>query len=129
VSSKPKSMIQVMKDLYPQSGSRIKQWVVDKRRETQWENDTCPTSVTSEHRDNTDALCRNVPTAIWLALHQHDCCYVCNDQAERERRERCDVHNWLIDRGKRPPIEQDEDKLRDEEQPACPTLRVPRGRS
>jgi hypothetical protein len=119
------NMTDIMKDMYPQAGSRIKQWVVDRRREAKWENETCPVSIVSEHRDNTDAPCRNVPSAIWLALHQHDCCHVCNDQAEHEQQERCDVHNWLVDRKKRPPIEQDETKLSDEVQPDYPPLRSP----
>lgn len=105
----------MLKDHYPLPGERIKQYVVDMRRESKWERDTCPAFDVAEHEDNTGASCRNVPRAPWHDLEQHDCCYVCNDQAD-SLREGPSVQAWLAEKARRPPIETDKSKLSDEVQ-------------
>lgn len=116
----------IMKDMFPLPGTRIKQWVVDARRERAWASETCPRFDVTEHRDNTDAPCRNVPRAAWLDLVQHDCCHECGERGELL--ERLHRRQWLAEKAKRPPIEQDHDKLSDEVQPDYPPLRVPWGK-
>lgn len=104
------------RDMYPAPGDRIKQWVVDYRREAAWESETCPRVAVPEHKDNTGAECRNSScSASWTYL-DHDCCYVCNELQEATQ-DREDVQAWLAEKAKRPPVEQDRTKLSDEVQP------------
>lgn len=106
-------MNDLLKDMYPRPGDRIKQWVVDERREDKWERETCPKVVVSSHRDNTDAECRNAGAMPWTWLEGHDCCYTCNDLAE-SLKSREDIAAWLAEKAARPPIEQDRTKFSDE---------------
>ena len=104
------------RDHYPAPGERIKQYVVDGRREAAWERDTCPQFDVDVHEDNTGAGCRNAGLTWWTYLESHDCCYVCNDAADAARGTPS-LESWLLERAKRPPIETDRDKLSDEVQP------------
>jgi hypothetical protein len=107
------SVSALFKDLYPEPGTRIKQWVVELQREQAWERETCPRIESPPHRDNTDLDCRNVPTATWLDLAHHDCCWDCNDFAERLA-DRPDIAEWRALRAARPPITSDREALSDE---------------
>lgn len=111
------SMTATFKDLYPEAGTRIKQWVVELRREFAWERETCPRAQSPPHRDNTDLDCRNVPTASWLDLERHDCCGDCNDLAARLA-DRPDIAAWRALKADRPSITSDREALSDEVQPA-----------
>jgi hypothetical protein len=110
------SMDQLFRDMYPLPGTRLKQWVVDSRRERAWEVQTCPRVVVPVHDDNTGLECRNArSTVAWTDLN-HDCCGECNELMEATE-SRDDVSAWLAEKAKRPPIEQDRTKLSDEVEP------------
>lgn len=109
------SMSALFKDMYPRPGDRLKQWVVDQRREAKWERETCPRVSIAEHKDNTDAWCRNAGLTPWTFL-SHDCCSTCCDLHEATE-SRADVQAWLAEKAKRPPVEQDRAKLSDEVEP------------
>ena len=108
------SVDSLFKDLFPIPGTRIKQWVVDSRRARQWDVETCPRVTLLPHRDNTDLDCRNVPSAIWIDLAQHDCCGHCNDIAETMETSDPAVVAWLAERAARPPGCTDRTVLSDE---------------
>ncbi len=108
------SVTHLFKDLYPRAGDRIKQWVIDSRRERAWDLETCPSVSLPPHKDNTDADCRNVPSAVWIDLAQHDCCHECNDVAEAMEVNEPAVVAWLAERARRPPICADRAALSDE---------------
>jgi hypothetical protein len=118
------SMNDLFKDMSPQPGSRLKQWVVDTRREDAWERETCPRFPVPEHEDNTGAVCRNSHDRVPWTYLNHDCCEYCNDECERLRSEP-QVQAWLIARSERPPIEQDRSKYSDEVQPDYPAMKHP----
>lgn len=105
----------IMKDLYPGTGTRLKQWVVDTRREAAWERETCPTVSVGPHEDNTGIECRNAISWTPWAYLNHDCCYICN-VLQDETRVRADIQAWLVEKGRRPPVERDRTKLSDEVQ-------------
>lgn len=115
------SVSALFKDMYPAPGELIKQWVVDTRREYAWERKTCPRFSVADHVDNTGMSCRNEGSALWVDLHEHDCCYDCNDQADALR-EGPSVQAWLAEKSKRPPIEQDHSKLSNEVQEDYPAV-------
>lgn len=103
----------LLKDMFPRPGERVKQWVVDTRREHAWESATSPRFKVVWHLDNTGIECRNSASdAPWSDL-DHDCCYFCGDLHEHAR-ELPSVQAWLAEKAKRPPIEQDRTKLSDE---------------
>ncbi len=102
----------LFKDMYPRAGERIKQWVVDMRRERAWEVATCPHVDVPDHKDNTGADCRNVGASIWVDLEKHDCCHDCEDLAAALRL-RPDVAAWLA-RTDRPAVTRDRSVLSDE---------------
>lgn len=106
----------LVRDMYPLPGTRLKQWVVDQRREAAWGRETCPLVLTETHDDNTGAPCSNSGAAQWLHLEAHDCCGDCNDLAESTR-DRPDVATWLKAKAQRPPVCADRDKLSDEVEP------------
>lgn len=108
------SLQSVMKDLYPGAGTRIKQYVVDLRNERAWAVATCPHVDVPEHRDNTDAHCRNVGSPIWQDL-DHDCCYFCGD-LQASTRDRADIAAWRDEASKRPRPCGDRSQLSDEVQ-------------
>jgi hypothetical protein len=109
------SIHELFRDMYPAPGSRLKQWVVDSRREQKWEDQTCPRFDVPEHDDNTGASCRNVGRSTWKQL-EHDCCGVCCDLQD-EKADDAQVAAWLTELDKRPPIEADRSKLSDEIEP------------
>jgi hypothetical protein len=100
---------QLFKDMYPGPGDRIKQWVVDQRREYEWERGTCPTIEVQVHEDNTGTECRNSGKVPWTYL-DHDCCYTCGELHEATQ-SLVVVQEWLAEKAKRPPIEQDRTKF------------------
>lgn len=103
----------MLRDHFALPGTRLKQYVVDGRRETQWENETCPRVFVFSHTDNTGAACRNSGQQTLYTHLDHDCCGPCNDFAELIK-ERPEIREWLELKAKRPPIEQDTSKLSDE---------------
>lgn len=113
-----------MRDMYAPPGTQLKQWVVDVRRISAWERETCPLVLTEPHNDNTGAQCRNSGSAQWYHL-EHDCCSECDDLHEVTRT-RADVVAWLAARERyrsEHPVCDDHDKLSDEVEPEWPILR------
>lgn len=51
----------LFKDIYPRPGERIKQWVVDVRREDAWARETCPRFTMDPHNDGHR---RSVPVGV-----------------------------------------------------------------
>lgn len=114
--SKLTSFNAILKDYYPLPGSRIKQYIVDSRRRSEWEHRTCPTALIDAHRDNTDVECRNSGSARWFEFSNHDCCDTCNDYAEELKRLPA-VQEWLEERAKLPPVCSDQSLFSDEIEP------------
>lgn len=107
----------LIRDMYALPGTRLKQWVVEQRREDAWERETCPRFDMPSHLDNTEGDCRNGGTAAyWTWLAHHDCCETCNDAGERERSNPV-VAAWLDEKAARPPVTSDRDALSDEIEP------------
>lgn len=106
----------LVRDMYPPPGTRLKQWVVDQRREAAWQRETCPLVLTETHDDNTGVPCHCSGAAQWAYLESHDCCGDCNDLAEATR-DRPDVAAWLKLKAERPPVCADRDKFSDEVEP------------
>lgn len=111
------------KDLYALPGTILKQWVVDFRREQDWEDATCPRVEfdTHEHIDDYDG--RPFPfdgPRKFLILDDEDCdaCAA----LYRKALERDDVKAWLVERAARPPICQDLNKLSDQVAPEWPAM-------
>jgi hypothetical protein len=102
-----------LRDRYPRPGERIKQYVIDERREDAWERATCPRFTPAEHDDNTDSVCRNSETRVPWTWLDHDCCYFCGDLHQRYRATP-EVTQWLAAKAARVPICADETKLSDE---------------
>lgn len=116
------SVSALLKDLYVQPGDRLKQWVVDSRRESEWESRTCPLVAVEVHDDNTGSQCRNTyATAMQWRRLTHDCCHTCN-KLQDANEQRPDIAEWLIEKSKRPPIEKDHSKYSDEVQADYPLL-------
>lgn len=112
----------LFKDMYAAPGTRLKQWVVDARREDAWERETCPVFEVPEHEDNTGMPCRNEGVTRWTWL-DHDCCNDCNDRGTALRDDPS-VQAWIAEKAKRPPIEADRSKLSDEVQPDYPAITI-----
>jgi hypothetical protein len=110
------TVAEMMRDYFAPPGTRLKQYVVDKRREHAWELETCPKVTMAEHDDNTGLSCRNTYVPVPWTYLDHDCCDVCGDEHEKLR-SRDDVQAWLAEKEKRPPICADRSKLSDEIQP------------
>lgn len=129
------SFDRTLRDLYAAPGTRIKQWVVELRREQAWAAKTCPRIDVPEHIDNCmplgwdvgfdseygppiggRAVCRNVGSTQWTHL-DHDSCHTCGDLHEATR-SRPDVAAWIALRALRPPITSDREALSDEVAPA-----------
>lgn len=107
------SVVRTMKDFFPQPGERIKQYVVDMRREDRWERETCPRIQVPVHEDNTGVECSNSNSSVpWIDLDHH-CCYVCGDLSESTR-ELVEARGWFAAKAARPPICDDLDKLSDQ---------------
>lgn len=136
------SMNETMKDVYPTPGTRIKQWVVDQRKEREWTQATCPRVEVPPHIDNCtpgiygyelDAEygppigghipCRNVGSAIWVDL-DHDSCYVCGDLCAATRN-RPDIAAWCVEQAARPRPCVDRSQLSDEIAPDLSMLDNP----
>lgn len=105
-----------LKDLYPLPGQRLKQWVVDDRRETAWANETAPRVYLRGHDDNTLLPCRNAGDVRYHDL-DHDACDVCGALHEAFAREPR-VKAWIEAKAARPPVCADRSKLSDEVEPA-----------
>lgn len=110
------SFDQMLRDHYATPGTRLKQYVVDSRREYAWERETCPKVFVFAHTDNTGASCRNSGQQTPFAYLNHDCCHPCNDFAELIK-ERDEIRAWLAEKAARPPICEDREKLSDEIEP------------
>jgi hypothetical protein len=110
------SLDAILRDMYPTPGERLKQWVVDSRREAKWEGETCPQFDVPEHYDNTGAPCRNGGERVpWTHL-SHDCCSDCCDMHDNHS-ELPSVQSWLAEKAERPPVEPDRSKLSDQLEP------------
>jgi hypothetical protein len=114
------SVSSTMKDFFPLPGTRIKQYVVDTRREHAWERETSPRIDVPEHDDNCGSPCRNIGSAPWPYL-DHDSCHVCGVLHEYTSKQP-DVVVWLAMKAKRPPVEADRTKLSDEIAPEWPSM-------
>jgi hypothetical protein len=101
----------ILGDMYAAPGTRLKQWVVDMRREHAWQDETCPRVFVVAHTDNTGDLCRNNGQTRWYEIDEHDCCTHCSTFAKLTEYR---VSEWLFERARRPPICADREKLSDE---------------
>lgn len=110
----------LLKDMYPLPGERIKQYVVDMRRNDLWERATCPRVDVEVHDDNCGSTCRNVGRTPWSHL-AHDACATCNELMD-ELAVQPGIIAWALERARRPPIEQDRSKLSDEIEPDSPLM-------
>ena len=117
------SVDRTLKDMFPRPGMRIKQWVVDRWRESEWEHQTCPRFNVDPHLDNTGCECRNSGETSFKHLN-HDCCSTCEDLYELANNSQA-VMNWLAERAKRPDICADRDKFSDEIAPDPRTYEHP----
>lgn len=107
-----------LRDFYPLPGTRIKQWVVEARRELTWELETCPRVTIDPHDDNTGVPCRNHGYVPWTHL-DHDCCDVCCALHD-SKKVGADVVSWLSERAQRPAITADREALSDQIEPRRP---------
>ena len=110
-----------MKDVYPLPGTRIKQWVVDMRREDEWERETCPRLAVPNHYDECDDIeaasgalrvCTGSGSTQWRALALRDCRF-CEGYYHGASR-LPEVVAWLAAKAARPPVCADRSKLSDE---------------
>jgi hypothetical protein len=110
------SMNSILRDHYPLPGARLKQYVVEERREQEWARQTCPCVIVSEHLDDEGAPCSKAGLVQWTTLH--DCaCQACNDIADEAAHPALGdprVLRWLAERAARPPITADREALSDE---------------
>lgn len=116
------SFDQTLRDFFPKPGERIKQYVVDMRRESAWERETCPRFLIGAHQDNTDAVCRNAGDVAWTDL-AHDCCDTCCTEHEHHGHEP-QVVAWLEQKAARSPVCADKSQLSDEVAPELPSFRL-----
>lgn len=106
-----------LRDRYPAPGERIKQYVVDERREDAWADATCPTVSVIPHQtknfdgEDVDCVCGDVQ---WHRLDNG--CQVCV-AVQAATRDIDRVRRWLAEMAARPPICADRDKLSDEVAP------------
>lgn len=108
-----RSIGESMRDLFPLAGQRIKQWVVEQRREEAWTRATCPVVVVHVHHDDSEALCaRSGSDVQWYLLDDHEC-QECSDLQEATSNQ-TDVEAWLRVRASRPPITRDHVTMSDE---------------
>jgi hypothetical protein len=115
----------MLMDMYALPGARLKQWVVDSRRNGKWERETCPMVDVPVHDDNCESRCRNSGPTRWSYL-DHDACHICNDLMEQAA-EWPDIIAWKSERAKLPPIESDRSKLSNEFESDWATLfKVPK---
>ena len=118
------SVSQTLKDFYPRPGERIKQYVVDTRRENDWERETCPRAQVDEHQhddDNGETCYAFGGERSWADLGRQRC-----DTCEalfHKLRDTPAIQAWLAEKAARPPIESDRMKLSDEIAPEWPAMR------
>jgi len=106
---------QIMKDCYPHPGHRIKQWVVDMRRNMEWERATCPVVDVHVHQDNAGFDCEHSGTSVkWIDLGYVECdhCSAYQDELGKSPA----LVQWQAERAARPPVCEDRDKFSDEVQ-------------
>ena len=73
----------MMRDLFPQPGEPVKDWVIAARAERAELERTGKRVAVAPHNDNCGGGCRNVgPATLVHDMAHHDCCYTCNDAAE-----------------------------------------------
>lgn len=112
-----------MRDMYAAPGTRLKQWVVDMRREDEWERETCPKLAVPHHYDECDDIeaasgelypCANVGPTSWRTLCLTDCRF-CDGFAQAAQ---ClpEMLAWFAAKAERPPVCADHDLLSDEVQ-------------
>lgn len=113
MSSRLASVDAAYRDMYPRAGDRIKQWVIDRRREDAWEGETCPRFAIAEH-DDTGMPCSNGGRAsTWMTLNYHGSCSTCGVLATANR-DTPEMVAWFAERAARPPITADRSALSDE---------------
>lgn len=100
------------RDLHPRPGERIKQYVVDLRKEREWALGTCPRIEVAEHADNSGATCRNVGSARWIDLDV-DGCSTCSNLCNSQRY-RSDIAVWRVQADERFGETSDRTALSDE---------------
>src|SRR6185436_7881931 len=101
------------RDLYPVPGTRIKQWVVDMRKEDEWVAATCPAVAWPEHLDNTGLPCSSLLLASWIERFSHNCCSTCGDVAAQVENDPM-IAAWRAEKAARPGPTKDRDALSDE---------------
>lgn len=115
------SLDATMRDVYPLPGERIKQWVVDMRREHEWERATCPRLEVPHHLNSNDETCyeleecASVGLTSWNDIHGSDCRF-CDGFAQGALG-RPEMVAWFAEKAARPPGCSDRSQLSDEVQP------------
>jgi len=110
-----------IKDRYPRPGDRIKQYVLDERREAAWANETAPCVYVPEHEDNTGVTCGESGPTPWHHLEMAHCCSICGALAESHRHTQ-PVDVWIFERSLRPKPCDDKTKLSDDVAPPLSSM-------
>lgn len=119
-----------MKDMYPLPGSRLKQWVVDVRREDVWASETCPVLDVPEHYedwDDTEAVsgelrvCASSGRTSWQDIRGRECQF-CDGFAQGALKVP-EMVAWFAEKAARPSICADHNQLSDEVAPELASMR------
>lgn len=107
------SMDSVLKDLYPQPGSRIKRWVVEDRAVDAWVRETCPRYAVPTHDCDDGVQCPSSGCTQFIDI-LHAECDACSELADRLR-ELPEVIAWYAEyRTRHAAITADHSLLSDE---------------
>lgn len=112
----------VVRDYFPQPGERLKQYVVDERREHGWAMATCPSVPVDAHLDNTGAECGY--ETRWIDLFHAHCCSTCGAIADKTQGLPA-IAEWRAERDARPKPCADRALLSDEIVPPLELSKTP----
>lgn len=108
-----------LKDRYPAPGTRIKQYVVDERKQAEWDRQTCPMIPVDSHLDNEGFGCCS-GQVLWIDLRDY-CCNTC-DAIKGKTYDSAIMRLWVAERAKQPPICANRTLLSDEIAPEWATM-------
>lgn len=116
------SMDGLLKDLYPQPGSRIKQWVVEDRAVRAWERDTCPRYAVPAHDCDDGVQCPSSGCTQFIDI-LHAECDSCSELADKLRAAPEVAAWWAEYRTRHDSITADHSLLSDEIAPPLANMR------